>query len=75
MNEITQRRANLDFLVIAYDTQTLLANVLVGSKVTQPIISSILNAKRALRPHEARAIERKLGIPRTWMDRLDLKNG
>lgn len=69
MNEISSRRSALDFLVIKYVTQTELANKLNHRVLTQQIISSIQHKKRALHPHEARYIEKTLGIPNGWMDK------
>ena len=71
MSETSSRRTALDFLVIKYGTQTELALKLNHKVLTQQIISSIQNKKRTLRPHEARDIEKTLGIPKGWMDKDD----
>ena len=67
------RRGNLGYLVTVHGSQAGLAGAIIPSGLTQPIISTILRKKRPLRPLEARAIERQLGIPQTWLDRFDLR--
>lgn len=63
------RRGALDFLIVIHGSQTELARVLNHSTLTQPILSSIQRRKRPLHSHEARDIEKILGIPDGWMDR------
>jgi SOS response regulatory protein OraA/RecX len=68
-SEATARRYALIFLIGRYRTQTELARVLSHETLTQPILSSIERRKRPLHPHEARDIERIIGIPEGWMSK------
>jgi hypothetical protein len=62
-------RNALIFLIDYYGTQTMLARVLAHKTLTQPILSSIERKKRPLHPHEARDIEKIIGIPDGWMSK------
>jgi hypothetical protein len=67
VSEAVARRNALIFLINRYGTQTQLARVLAHETLTQPILSSIERGKRPLHPHEARDIERVIGLPEGWM--------
>ena len=67
VSEAVARRNALIFLIDRYGTQTELARVLAHETLTQPILSSIERRKRPLHPHEARDIERVIGLPEGWM--------
>jgi hypothetical protein len=68
MSKSKTRRDSTDFLIKAYRSQTALAAELGSSTLSQPILSAIQRGKRPLHQHEAREIERRLGIPFDWMD-------
>ena len=67
------RRENLEFLVACHGSQSEYAKFLDHPTLTQPIISAILRRKRMFHDDEARDIERKLGVPETWLDRYPLR--
>lgn len=69
---VALRRANLDYLVRAYGSQSALAHAANVSSLTQPVVSTILRRKRVLWPDEARAVEANLGIPQHWLDRFEI---
>ena len=69
VHESVARRNALIFLIGCYGTQTELARILAHGTLTQPILSSIERRKRPLHPHEARDVERIIGIPDGWMNR------
>lgn len=67
------RRKNLEDLIKIHNTQTDFANFINHPKLSQPILSSILNKKRPFHDQEARYIEQKMGIPETWLDKYPLQ--
>ena len=69
VSEHAARRSALDFLIVIHGSQTELANRLNHSTLTQQILSAIQHKKRRMQQHEARDIERILGIPDGWMDK------
>lgn len=70
------RRENLHSVVKILGSQTEVAKKLNHEVLTQPILSSIIRAKRPMHDHEARTFERQIGIPAYWMDeKFLIKNG
>ena len=68
-----RRRENLGYLVANHGSQSALADALVSSGLTQPMISTILRRQRPLWTKEAREVEKQLGIPADWLDRHCLR--
>ena len=69
ISEHAARRSALDFLIAIYGSQTELASRLNHPTLTQQTLSAIHHKKRRLQQHEARDIEKILGIPDGWMDK------
>lgn len=62
------RRNNIGYLIRTVGSQSAVAKKLDSPKLTQQRLSEIHTRRKSMKDYEAREIERKLAIPKNWLD-------